>query len=76
MSLTPYEVAILRAVLDGCDTVEAVAYVTRLSSVTVRHRVRSLVGQGVLIRHPRIGALSLTIGGREALGRAQIGGAA
>lgn len=70
MSLTPYDVAILRAVLSGCDTVDGV------SIVTVRRRIRSLVRRGALIRHPHTGTLSVTLGGREALGRAQIGGAA
>lgn len=75
MSLTPYDVAILRAVLDGCDTVDVVARATSLSPVTVRHRVRSLVGRCALIRHPDTGALVVTLGGREALDTAERGGA-
>lgn len=79
MSLTPYEVAILRSVgagYGGSSDINAVAVDVRLSPDTVRRRVRSLVRQGALIRHPRTGVLSLTMGGRVALDMAERGGAA
>ena len=76
MSLTAYDVAILRAVLDGCDTVGGLVYLAGLPGSTVRRRVRSLVGRCFLIRHPDTGALVVTLGGREALDRAERGGAA
>lgn len=76
MMLPSYDVDILRAVFEGAIDIDGVTVASLLPRDIVRRRVRSLVMEGALIRHPHTGALSLTFGGREALDRAKRGGAA